>query len=93
MNSKLFFIIIIIFCSAKVYALEELPKPLNEKDKNLYIKIFTLQKEGNFKKSEELISKLENNLLLGRVKAQKYLHPTGYISKFLELKQWLDHYS
>ena len=92
MSSNLSLIIILLFCSVKVFASEELPKPLNVNDKNLYIKIFKLQKESNFKKSDELISKLENNILLGRVKAQKYLHPTGYISKFSELKQWLDQY-
>ena len=92
MNSNLFLIFMLLFCSAKVFASEEMPKPLDEKDKNLYMKIFSLQEEGNFKKSEELISKLENKILLGRVKAQKYLHPTGYISKFSELKEWLDRY-
>ena len=93
MRLNLFIIIIFLFCSAKVFALEELPKPLNEKDKNLYIRIFTLQREGNFKEAEELINKLENIILLGRVKAQKFLHPTGYISKFSELKKWLDQYN
>ena len=92
MKSNLFLIIILLFCSNKVLASETLYKPLNEKDKNLYIKIFSLQKDGNFEESEKLIKELENNILLGRVKAQKYLHPTGYVSRFSELKNWLDHY-
>ena len=71
----------------------ELPKPLNEKDLKLYTEIFSLQKEGKFKLADILIEKLESKILLGRVKAQRYLHPTAYISKFSELKKWLDTYN
>ena len=69
-----------------------LPKPLNKNDENLYRKVFELQTKGKFKEAEKLIKIIENNILIGRVKAQKFLHPTGYISKFLELKDWLEKY-
>jgi len=90
---KSILITILLLSSINVYSSEIFPKPLNESDKNLYIKIFSLQEDGDFQKASELVKKLENNILLGRVKAQKYLHPTGYISKFSELKKWLNHYN
>ncbi len=68
------------------------PKPLSKNDENLYKKVFELQTEGKFKEAEKLIQKIENNILIGRVKAQKFLHPTGYISKFSELRDWLEKY-
>ncbi len=77
----------------RVYSSVIIPEILNENDKNLYIKIFSLQEKGEFQKANQLIKKLENKILLGRVKAQKYLHPTGYISKFSELKKWLSQYN
>ena len=70
----------------------EFPKPLNEKDLKLYTEIFSLQKDGKFKLADNLIDKLDSRILLGRVKAQRYLHPTAYISKFSELKKWLEIY-
>ena len=69
-----------------------LPKPLNKNDEKLYRKVFQLQTEGKFKEAEKLIQNIENNILIGRVKAQKFLHPTGYISKFAELRDWLEKY-
>ena len=88
-KTKLFSIMILLLSSLKVYASETIPEPINEKDKNLYIEIFSLQENGDFQKAKELTKKLANTILLGRVEAQKYLHPTGYISKFSELKKWL----
>ena len=45
-----------------------------------------------FKEAEKLIQNIENNILIGRIKAQKFLHPTGYISKFSKLRDWLEKY-
>jgi len=91
-KTKSILITTLLFSSINVHSSEVLPEPLNENDKNLYISIFSNQKDGDFQKANELIKKLENNILLGRVNAQKYLHPTGYISKFSELKTWLSLY-
>ena len=68
------------------------PKPLNNNDEKLYRKVFELQAQGKFKEAEKFAENIENNILIGRVKAQKYLHPTGYISKFVELRDWLKKY-
>ena len=69
-----------------------LTKPLNKNDEKLYRKVFELQTEGEFKEADKLVKKIENDILIGRVKAQKFLHPTGYISKFVELRDWLEKY-
>ncbi len=69
-----------------------IPKPLNVDDENLYRRVFELQAKGNFKEAGNLVQNIENNILIGRVKAQKFLHPTGYISKFVELRDWLVKY-
>tara|TARA_E500000178_G_scaffold326337_1_gene354475 strand:+ start:855 stop:2579 length:1725 start_codon:yes stop_codon:yes gene_type:complete len=90
---KSILITILLFSSINVYSSETLPELLSEEDKNLYIRIFSHQEDGDFQKANQLIKKLENNILLGRVKAQKFLHPTGYISKFSELKIWLNQYN
>ena len=71
----------------------ELPRPLNESDEKLYKKIFDLQELGDFNSSNKLIKLIKNNILMGRVYAQRYLHPKSYISKFSELKTWLNKYS
>ena len=92
-KTKSILITILLLVSINVYSSEILPEVLNKEDKNLYIRIFSHQENGNFQKANELVKKLENNILLGRVKAQKYLHPTGYISKFSELKKWLNQYN
>ncbi len=62
-------------------------------DAALYIKIFDHQKNGHWKHADNLIKKLSDELLLGHVMAQRFLHPTKYRSRYKELKDWLNHYS
>ena len=64
-----------------------LPSVLEEKDLSLYGQIFKLQEKGDWSAAKNLIKKLNNPLLMGHVSAQKYLHPTKYRSKYLELLQ------
>jgi soluble lytic murein transglycosylase len=66
---------------------------INNTDKEKYIKIFSLQKLGKWKESNNIINTLENKILLGHVKYQKLMHPTKYRSKYKELKEWLVLYS
>ena len=75
----------------KSYA-SPLPEPLDKDDYDRYKKIFDLQKRGYFNKADIIIQELNNNLLIGNILSQRYLHPTGYISKFSELKSWLENY-
>ena len=69
------------------------PSILNEIDLKLYKKIFSRQEQGRWKEADKLISKLNNDVLLGHVQAQRYLHPTAYRSKYKELKTWLASYA
>lgn len=66
-----------------------LPPVLTESDRKRYQRIFALQEKGNLAAAAKIISKLEDNILMGHVLAQKYLHPTAHRSKFNELKLWL----
>ena len=89
----IFYFFIIVFYSINAFGNDLIiPKPLSKNDENLYRRVFEFQTEGKFKEAEKLIQNIENNILIGRVKAQKFLHPTGYISKFAELRDWLEKY-
>ena len=89
----IFYFFLMVFYSINAIGSEiNLPKPLNKNDEKLYRKVFELQTKGKFKEAEKFAENIENNILIGRVKAQKYLHPTGYISKFVELRDWLEKY-
>ncbi|MAI29898.1 MAG: lytic murein transglycosylase, partial [Rickettsiales bacterium] len=85
------FFLFIIGGVINTYALP-LPKPLDKDDFDRYKKIFELQQKGYFNKADLLIKQLNNKILIGNILSQRYLHPTGYISKFTELKSWLDKY-
>ena len=70
-----------------------LPKILGVKDIELYRRIFTLQKSGKWKAADRLIKRLDDDLLLGHVLFQRYMHPRKYRSKYKELKGWLARYA
>jgi len=71
----------------------QLPTVLSAEDADLYRKIFAVQENGDWRKADKLIAKLQDRLLMGKVLAQRYLHPTKYRSKYKELKSWLAVYS
>lgn len=66
---------------------------LSEKDIARYRRIFELQRAGNWAEADKEIASLENKVLLGHVKFQRYMHPTAYRSKFNELKDWMSAYA
>lgn len=66
---------------------------LSKKDVALYQKIFAVQKKGAWAKADGLIKQLDDPLLVGHIKAQRYLHPTKYRSKYKELKDWMAEYA
>lgn len=70
-----------------------LPQPLTVADVALYQRIFDVQQAGKWRSADQLIKRLESELLLGDVMAQRYLHPTKYRSKFKELQAWLRQYA
>jgi soluble lytic murein transglycosylase len=69
------------------------PVPLSDKDIDLYKKIFALQEKAQWTKADRLIKQLDNPLLMGEVKYQRYMHPSGYRSSYHELAEWLKNYA
>ena len=72
---------------------QDLPRPLSDADVARYQQIFDLQLQKKWKEADKLISALENDLLLGRVLSQRYLHPTGWRSTYKQLRGWLNKYN
>ncbi|MCB2011189.1 MAG: lytic transglycosylase domain-containing protein [Geminicoccaceae bacterium] len=70
-----------------------LPQPLGAADIARYEKIFDLQEDGHWRDADHVIRQLDNDVLMGHVLAQRYLHPTAYRSKYAELADWLDAYA
>lgn len=78
---------------ARLEAAQPLPRVLTQEDVSLYRKIFAEQEAGRWKAADKLIAKVQNKILLGHVKAQRYLHPTAYRSSWPELRDWLAEYA
>ncbi len=57
-----------------------------------YRKIFALQEEGRWREADREISQVGNPILMGHVEFQRYMHPTKYRSKFIELTTWMKQY-
>jgi peptidoglycan lytic transglycosylase len=66
---------------------------LSAADIERYQRIFAVQTEGAWAQADELIAQLDNDILLGHVLAQRYLHPTRYRSRYEELAEWLENYA
>jgi soluble lytic murein transglycosylase len=65
------------------------PPILTERDVAKYRRIFALQRDGKWLESAKLVATLDDDILLGHVQAQKFLHPTKYRSRYPELLKWL----
>ncbi len=66
---------------------------LSDNDAALYKEIFALQEDGRWKEADAKIAALENDVLMGYVQYQRYMHPTAYRSTFNELKRWMSYYA
>ncbi len=64
-----------------------------DNDNKLYENIFLLQHGGDLVRADQLIRKLDSDLLMGHVLAQRYLHSTAYKASSKELSDWLEKYS
>ena len=65
---------------------ESLPRVLSEMDAALYREIFKLQEVGKWRSADKRIAELSDQVLIGHVLYQRYMHPTAYRSKYKELK-------
>jgi len=70
-----------------------LPSVLGEEDIRLYQRIFELQEDGNWRAADKLIKRLDDDILMGHVLYQRYMHPTKYRSQYKELKAWMAEYA
>jgi soluble lytic murein transglycosylase-like protein len=66
---------------------------LSDADAAVYRDIATAQERGDWKTADRLIAKLDDDLLMGHVLFQRYMHPTAYTSSFRELADWLEDYA
>lgn len=69
------------------------PRPIGASDVDRYRQIFALQRDGRWVAADRLRARLKNELLLGHVLAERYLHPTAYRSSYAELAAWLERYA
>ncbi len=63
---------------------------LDDVDQETYRRIFAVQERADWREADRLIARLRNPVLMGHVLAQRYLHATGWISSFDELRTWLE---
>jgi soluble lytic murein transglycosylase-like protein len=70
----------------------KVPEILSEADRERYRKIFTYQENGRWGPADKIIKKLNSRLLMGHVLYDRYMHPTKYRSKYVELSRWLKSY-
>ena len=70
-----------------------LPKVLSDRDAALYRKVFEVQEEGRWSEADASIERIDDPLLMGHVRFQRYMHPTRYRSSYPELRDWLRDYA
>ena len=68
-------------------------RQLSNADIERYREIFAVQAGGAWAEADALVARLDDDILLGHVLAQRYLHPTHYRSKYKELAEWLERYA
>ena len=71
----------------------QLPQPLSDFDVAQYKRLFALQHVGRMKQAIRESGRIENNILMGRLLSQRYLHPTAWRSTYKELSRWLAAYN
>ncbi|MBV6633603.1 MAG: lytic transglycosylase domain-containing protein [Alphaproteobacteria bacterium] len=66
---------------------------ISDADAKRYRLIFDLQAGGDWDAADALISQLGDDILMGHVLYQRYMHPTAYRSSYPELRDWLADYA
>ena len=74
-------------------ASESALKVLSDEDAALYTEIFALQEEGRWQAADARVAQVSDDILMGYVQFQRYMHPTAYRSKYSELKRWMAYYA
>ena len=102
-NQLIFILLILILVFPKAHAFQTditkkynsifSSKILTDEDVNNYQKAYSFQEKCKWKSANRYILKIQNKILLGHIYAQKFLHPSCYKSKYLELYYWLKKYN
>jgi len=65
---------------------------LSPDDVVLYRTAFDLQQSGDWGAADRVIARISDDVLMGHVQFQRYMHPTDYRSGFRELSNWMRNY-
>jgi len=65
---------------------------LSPDDVVLYRTAFDLQQSGEWRAADRIIARINDDVLMGHVLFQRYMHPTAYRSSFNELANWMQTY-
>lgn len=71
----------------------DIPAVLSREDINRYRRIFELQDQARWQQADKMIDRVDDPILMGHVWFQRYMHPTGYRSKYSELAGWMKSYA
>lgn len=66
-----------------------IPQILSDADIKRYQRIFELQQQAQWKQADKMIKRVENPILMGHIRFERLMHPTGYRSKYSELAAWM----
>jgi soluble lytic murein transglycosylase len=69
------------------------PIGLSEADSDAYRQVFALQEQADWAHADSLIAKITDRRLMGHVLYQRYMHPTGWTSRYGELVAWMESYA
>lgn len=78
--------------TASLATAADLPRVLGATDIARYQRIFAAQRDQDWRAAEREAQGLDDRLLMGHVRFERYMHPTGYRSKYPELYAWLEAY-
>lgn len=91
---QILFLSLFIFAqSPAAIADADLPPVLNKKDVVTYKHIFALQEDGKWRAADKAIKTLSDDILMGHIMFQRYMHPTKYRSRYNELASWMKRYA
>lgn len=85
--------LVLLVPGGPVRAAGDLPSILSETDAALYDRIFILQDAGQWADADQLMTGIDDPILMGHLLDQRLMHPTAYRSKFSELAGYLEHYA
>lgn len=90
MLSRAGLILIVLLLSPVHLTAKEFPRILSDADAATYQRIFDLQTRSNWPEADREIRQLSDRILIGHVLYQRYMHPTGWRSRYSELHEWLN---